>query len=459
MVIVKKVFLGVDWGTHSSKWAADIITDKGSITKSNLISSDLLYRDGEITIDPTDDYYPNVERIISLKRRIILDPHGPFWEFNRKDIGMPLGMGVLFSICSILGDFLNFINNEMSLNSLANTEIGFSFPNWLKDKDLESKVAVNHYYQAINLACCLFQTFKKDLPVPHKPYSVIGWRELVGNTIKNFSFADDNEIKISDMTIKSYPLSEFCNGNSQNEFKWRYLVESCAAGLPYLRNIKLQTPPGLPGLGKLLVVDVGAGSTDVGYMLRTISLKGEENLFYFTPAQTLRVAGNELTEKIRDYHHSAGKHITFSEAEAFKITKTEEWVNNPFVSNWCDTISEHIRQYVKVVPDKRWLNVDVPLQIIITGGSGLVKGLADKVKDGVSEGLKQRGLAHITANNVILIEEVLSNWEFRIKEDYARTAVAIGCSDSDKPSLKYLAKMDTLITHKPTYTPILKYKK
>jgi len=41
-------------------------------------------------------------------------------------------------------------------------------------------------------------------------------------------------------------------------------MESGAAGLPYLRAMNVELVPGCPGLAKLLVIDVGAGSTDVG---------------------------------------------------------------------------------------------------------------------------------------------------------------------------------------------------
>ena len=456
---IKQLYLGIDWGTHSSKWAADIITKDGKTdTRSNLISSDLLFHEKKITINPSDSYQPSIKRTISLKRYIILDPHGPFWVYDRADIGMPLGMGVLFSICSLLGDFLAFIKkNQMQIDSSTELEIGFSFPNWLKDKDPESRTAVNHYHQSIILACYLLQYWSKDLPVPNKPYDLTSWKELVNKSIRKISFPKQSKITIADMTITNYMVDQFCNEEIESKLNWRYLVESCAAGLPYLRNIELKSPPGLKGLGKLLVIDIGAGSTDIGYMLRTISRAGKENLFYFTPAQTLRVAGNDLTDKIRDYHHSAGKHITFLEAEAFKISKTDDWIDNPFVINWRNIISENIKQYMKIVPDKKWLELNIPLQIIITGGSGFVPGLADEIKLKVSEGLRSRKVSSEVAYNLILFDNQMPNWQFKSRQDYARMAVAIGSSDKDKPSLKYLHKMDPP-TPRQGYTRTTKYK-
>lgn len=144
----------------------------------------------------------------------------------------------------------------------------------------------------------MFDNYIQELPLPCKPYSVEKWKQLVEKACNDLAFPEDNKIKISDMTLTEYKPSDFYNGTPNHDIlKWRYLVESCAAGLPYLRTIVLNSPPGVPGLGKLLVVDVGAGSTDIGYMLRTISVNSSsENLLYFTPAPTCPIAGNKLTE-------------------------------------------------------------------------------------------------------------------------------------------------------------------
>ena len=461
MKVVKQIYLGIDWGTHSSKWASDIITENtGNINGSGLIKSDILYHSGEVTINPSDNLFPDIERVHSLKKKIISDPFGAFWEYDqRDDIGMSLGKVMVFSICSLLGDFLAYLKKEqLSLDSTTEIEIGFSFPNWMKDKDRESRIAVNHYHEAIVVSCYLFQLFKDELPIPGKPYPSSKWKELVDSSKSNINIPHGDEIKISEMTIRKYELREFIAGYYYDNCKWRYLVESCAAGLPYLRNIELKEPPGLTGLGKLLVIDIGAGSTDIGYMLRTISIKdGTENLFYFSPAPTLPVAGDDLTKEIKDLHDSTGNTITFVEAEAFKITRPEEWLNKPFADIWRKNIGRHVKEYIKNIQDRRWLDMKVTLEIIITGGSGIVEGLSREIEAGVTEGLKERGLNESISRQIETIDKVLSGWSFRNIEEYARRAVAIGCSDSDKPSLKYKNKMDPP-TPSSTYVPITRYR-
>ena len=117
---------------------------------------------------------------------------------------------MVFSICALLGDFLNFIkSNKIFLDSSTDIEIGFSFPNWLKDRDFASKTAVNNYHQAIILACFLFHSYRDELPLPNKPYSLNKWKELIGESNKNFSFPEESKIKISDMTTTDYNLSVF----------------------------------------------------------------------------------------------------------------------------------------------------------------------------------------------------------------------------------------------------------
>lgn len=82
-----------------------------------------------------------------------------------------------------------------------------------------------------------------------------------------------------------------------NELRWGFITESGAAGLPYLRAIDIEDVPGAHGLAKLLVVDVGVGSTDIGYMLRVENREtAKEKLRSFAPASNFPVAGNERQE-------------------------------------------------------------------------------------------------------------------------------------------------------------------
>ena len=382
-----QLWFGVDWGTHSSKWIA--IIGKTDTTLAGEIHSSTLVRIGNKLIFPHGQNIPaGDERIDALKGKLIQDPLGQsFWDADRIDTHTSLGEAVCFSFCCLLTDIFQKLAEEgVSKDSDTIIEIGFSLPNWLRGIDKKSTYAAIHFHQAAKVSCWIFEQMQgKDLPAPGKPYSITEWKECVTEARSN--------CRIDEMPLSDEKLTETIY--SFNTFKWSYLVESCAAGLPYLRTITMSierdSPPGLHGLGKLLVVDVGAGSTDVGYMLRTISLEKKENLFYFPPAGTFSIAGNELTQRLWEYYEQQGQRMTWAEAESRKLTDTG-WADLEFVNEWEGQIRRHIKEYIKGVPDKRWLPADVPLQIVVTGGSGVVPGLKDQIKKGVYDGLLERDI-------------------------------------------------------------------
>lgn len=272
------------------------------------------------------------------------------------------------------------------------------------------------------------------MPIPGKPFSIQEWKQLVKDGRDSLG-VDDKNISMEQLTQNIHNL---------DTLKWRYLVESCAAGLPYLRNIitsvENESPPGLKGLGKLLVIDVGAGSTDVGYMLRTINLENKENLFYFPPAATFVIAGNELTERLREYYEQQGIRRAWAEAETAKLRETG-WHALEFARDWRQQIRRHVKEYIRGIPDKRWLPLSVPLQVIVTGGSGVVPSLKDEIKVGVCEGLGECGVSQGVIQRTKLIGERLLYVDFPTEAEYARRAVSIGAADTDKPALKYLPKL------------------
>jgi hypothetical protein len=68
-----------------------------------------------------------------------------------------------------------------------------------------------------------------------------------------------------------------CSQGEPHKIKWELVCESCAAGFAYILEGEpgtfeedLTRFPANERIRKILVVDVGAGSTDAGYMLRVI---------------------------------------------------------------------------------------------------------------------------------------------------------------------------------------------
>jgi hypothetical protein len=232
--------------------------------------------------------------------------------------------------------------------------------------------------------------------------------------------------------------------SSNGALKWSFITESGAAGLPYLRAMNIEKVPGLPGLAKLLVVDVGAGSTDIGYMLRTRNFKTDkESLYYFPPASSLPVAGNQLTHELMSHFRSRNQKMTYLEAELLKLQKTG-WESLTFVESWKAQIGQHVKEYVEGLPDHRWLPLPVALNVVVTGGSGLVPGLKSVIKESIRRGMeaRERPVKRGTIQKIETPGEHLPALRFDTEAEYARRAVALGASDSDRPNCNYIAEMD-----------------
>ena len=367
--------------------------------------------------------------VTSLKERLIQDPLGQdFWGSDRLDTKTSLGEAVAFSLCCLLNDAMAAVSHIEG--------IGFSFPNWLVEDTKAAKAAVEHFRQAVKVAVYLIgHVPSNELPRPQKSFSIIRWKDLAGQALVRSMGGDGETLSIGNMTQLGFSLPTYAA-------VWSFLVESGAAGLPYLRAMDIEPVPGTPGLAKLLVVDVGAGSTDVGYMLRVQNRKTEqEKFYYFMPASSFPEAGNALTHELMKHYSARDDPITDREAESRKLLDTS-WANLQFVDSWRRRICEHVREYVEGIPDKRWLPLPVPLNIVVTGGSGLVPGLGNAVKDAVVEALSRLHIGEKTRNTVILSRSYIPNLSFRTEAAYAQRAVCLGASDPEKPGFQYIDRMD-----------------
>src|SRR5207253_45792 len=112
------------------------------------------------------------------------------------------------------------------------------------------------------------------------------------------------------------------------------------AGFPYLLEgdaEEYEKPKSDVSLSvrKILVVDIGAGSTDAGYMLRTVQVKsGKPLLVWLPPSAALDKAGRWLTDHILADWAQSGRGKTITEAELYKTSGSTDWYRKPFVDEW-----------------------------------------------------------------------------------------------------------------------------
>ncbi len=424
------MWLGVDWGTNSSKW----FLNPGPRSLAGRIHlSRIERRDNRLTFAP-DTIDPQCSVLAtSLKRRLIEDPLGQsFWDGVRYDTGTSLGVAIVLSLVALLNDATKEASNRGfgGLNSEP-IEIGFALPNWFNADDEASRLPFSNLHQAVMVSLKVWKTLRSDdLPGPGHSAYIPEWNDRVLTAKASLASAPDFS-QVSSFNPLQLLQTRHCLGN----VGWRYIGESSAAGLPYLRSTQVKEEPGLPGLRKLLVIDVGAGSTDVGYLIKTRDRQDNDLLHYLPPAGTLPTAGDNLTSRLREHYRQQGRRITFDEAETEKIT-TSDWQGFPSVQSWIHDIAFHAQEYIQNVPDEQRLPTPPGLQIILTGGSGLVRGLGDKVLAAVNEVLPASVNAATSLTSAAHLDVSFSD-----EAETARRAVSIGAADSEMPSLKYRANL------------------
>jgi hypothetical protein len=432
-----EMFLGIDWGTHSSKWAC---FDAHARQYNGIIpvhSSNLGHEGDTLIFAPEEGALAKDFVVRGLKQELIRAPLASyFWDSERPDTGTTLGEAVVFSLCSLLADADIHISTSFGAKWIEDLEVGFSFPNWLVERQRPYRIAAKNFCEAVALAVGLFVRHRgANLPKPGVAFPIERWKNLVRDARNSMPHEKAQELSIDNMTKLSFAVAD-------HGLKYAFVIESLAAGLPYLRATPDDDVRGLPGLAKLLVVDVGAGSTDVGYMLRAREKEtGEEGIYFFPPAGSLPRAGNDLTENIMRYYAARGEPLTFGRAEARKLQQAD-WLGMPYVEVWKTSICQQVEQYIQGCTDRHWLHLPAPLNIVLTGGSGVVAGLRQGVERAVCEGLKKRQADISTASKVRLLGGHLALMNLSTEAEYARRAVCLGVTEPHKPRVRYMSKME-----------------
>ncbi len=236
-----------------------------------------------------------------------------------------------------------------------------------------------------------------------------------------------------------------CAQGELNKTKWELVFESCAAGFPYLSESEpetyeddLTTLSALQRFRTILVVDVGAGSTDAGYMVRTVRPRNAQQimkplLHWLPAADALEIAGRWLTDKILADFKARGQRVTPFEAEEFKITN-QTWYRKSYVHQWTTLIGDHVAEYVRGIRDDLCLSKSPALEVVLTGGSSVVSPLREETMRQVSTALEQRGLRQAAKLLDVSHPDALGR-SYRAVE-VAQLAVSLGASDPRLTELK-----------------------
>ncbi|MBI1750534.1 MAG: hypothetical protein HYR59_07690 [Acidobacteria bacterium] len=438
-------FLGIDWGTHSSKWCyQDLLNHRyvGTVWDSRV------WRIGEsLAMFPLQTHYAALEGEAALKRKLINDPDQSFWEGPRRKLGVTLGEAVVFSLLALLADAERKLNEkDLSLRDTDELTIRFSHPNWISQHAVP---ALQNFRDAAFVALTGFIEMTSVVSVEDSFHmQAPQLRSAVERHLSSLP-----SLTPLPETYSHEAYSRSLAGNA-GHIQWQLVFESCAAGLPQLAELESELfdggavdPNQHARIRKLLVVDIGAGSTDFGYMLRTILPDPRTDaptgpaLLWLPAAPAFERAGNWLTERIHADWEAQGRKTTPEEAEIYKTSGATDWYEKPYVREWCTSIAERVEHYVRQLPDKRYLygHRFPPLQIVLTGGSSSVKPIARTVVDRVKTALVARGVAAEVAGNTKSTRCALPSFATQgYSEDrLAQLAVCIGASHPYFAKLKY----------------------
>jgi hypothetical protein len=434
--------IGIDWGTHSSKWTwTGLETDsiKPIRGRFKILRSDVRLNETNnsifLSVDPPPSgsiYAPN------LKGALIKDPDGSFWVGARKRVKLTRGELVSFSLWYLLGEAYQNCCESLQ-NEPGEVDVRFSLPNWV---DIDAgAVARACYEQAAHVTCHIFAGNRGG--GSRTAYSVReSWQEKTREALTQLKISDESEINRDPQGFRMMLQKPINIGQG---VKFCFVAESSAAGLAGLRVEEMETDiEETKVVRKILVVDVGAGSTDIGYVIRAIppkNSKANESLCQLPPANTCQIAGADLSNRIVEIYRSRGEEMGFTEAETRKIVGDDhEWLSHPAVVDWKHTIAAHVKRYVTDIPDNYWLPLKNPgLQVLVTGGSGAVTGLRDEILAAAKEGLANRGYPLNVVQETTLMDLRLEGSDAK---DANRLAVAIGAASEDLPRLGYHPKLD-----------------
>lgn len=145
-------YLGIDWGTHSSKWAYQMATANPVV--GSIWDSAVTCIDGKLSMFTLEEHYQDQRRELGLKRKLIQDPDQSFWEGPRPKLGTTLGEAVVFSLLVLLSDATTQLAKRgKGLLEVSPLSVRFSHPNWISADNVR---ALSCFRDAVVVALGIF---------------------------------------------------------------------------------------------------------------------------------------------------------------------------------------------------------------------------------------------------------------------------------------------------------------
>src|SRR5260370_37057139 len=269
---LEKVWIGLDWGTHSSKWWYTAEEKPGKFfesTKTETVIDSTIHKTGrKLRLEREKSRVKSDCQDARLKRFLLNDPQGAnYWEAAREGIEISLAEAASLSLAVLLGDVIASLaeRNYSIVQGKTNVEIRFSLPNWIS-ADATHQIARKRMFQtAAIVSLMIAEQDLNTIPCVAIEVGTEEWRKRIGEIRE--STRCKNLFEQTPRDFRSMVETQFSIPDHAS-VSWRLAVESSAAGFPQLRHLLVPIEHAQKTQDhwvKLLVVDVGAGSTDAGY--------------------------------------------------------------------------------------------------------------------------------------------------------------------------------------------------
>ena len=221
-------YLGIDWGTHSSKWCYQ---SAGKLVVGPIWDSRVWREGNSLSAFPLERRHEGSQGEVGLKRKLIQDPDQPFWEGERPRLGVTLGEATTFSLLALLEDAYKTVRRRgIDLKTAEHVTVRLAHPNWIAPHNLP---ALKSYRDSAVVALSIFVS-ENPGEMAEKAYSIPV--DTLRKTVLSHKACIDK--------LKPFPAEYSYKGyrdvlkGKTGDVTWEFIFESCAAGFPYLLEVE-----------------------------------------------------------------------------------------------------------------------------------------------------------------------------------------------------------------------------
>ena len=222
---LSRLWIGVDWGTHSSKWWFTAQDSRGQISdvgRANPVVDSTLHRVGSSLMLAYEGTRLQSDcSVARLKRHLIENPLGPdYWEAAWRGTGLSLGDAATLCLATLLGDVATRLEEQkLGVDAETRVSVRFSLPNWISN-DLGEQVARQNMFQTTAVVMALLASDGwAGLPRVGNRVRAEDWQRKMKQRAKELQFMRDHDIPIPDVRLTTLTVDKKDNEDEADDNK------------------------------------------------------------------------------------------------------------------------------------------------------------------------------------------------------------------------------------------------